>query len=87
MELTGDKQAALGRRLRVAQSTVNRWLNDESEPSNTQWTKVRRAWLKLKGHELTLDEKLAPYDANTQSVVHRMVDNYLRTLPPPLPRR
>lgn len=88
MDLSGIKQAALAKRLDVSQSTINRWLRDKCEPSATQVEKVKAEWRKTKGIKLlSLDQKIAPYDPDTQSTVHQMVDNYLRALPPPRSRR
>jgi transcriptional regulator with XRE-family HTH domain len=88
MDLTGDKQGALGKRIGVSQSTINRWLHEKCEPSATQFEKVKAAWRKAKGYKtLSLDQKIAPYDAGTQATVHQMVDNYLNNLPPPIIRR
>lgn len=87
MDLTGDKQAALAKRFRVSQSTINRWLYDECEPSATKVDKVKAEWRKAKGIKIdSIDEKIAPYDASTQAIVHQMVDNYLKNLPPPARR-
>jgi transcriptional regulator with XRE-family HTH domain len=83
MDLTGETQAKLAKRLSIAQSSLNRWLNDKCDPSAKQVEKVRAAWYKAKGVKLlSLDQKLAPYDDDTQSIVHNMVDNYLKNLPP-----
>jgi len=88
MDLTRIKQAALGERIGVSQSTINRWLRDKCEPSATQVEKVKAAWREAKGIKLlSLDQKVAPYDQATQDTIHQMVDNYLRALPPPRPRR
>lgn len=88
MALTGDKQGALGKRIGVAQSTINRWLHEKCEPSATQVEKVKAAWRKAKGWKnLSLDEKIAPYDEGTQATAHNMIDNYLSNLPPPASRR
>lgn len=88
MDLTGVKQAALGKLVGVAQSTINRWLRDQNEPNATKVEKVRAAWRKAKGYkQLSLDQKIAPYDSDTQATIHSMVDNYLRTIGPPPIRR
>jgi transcriptional regulator with XRE-family HTH domain len=83
MKLTDDKQAKLGKRFGVAQSTIHRWLNGISRPSVDERAKVRALWRKLKGIE-SLDDKIAPYDEDTKALIHKMVDNYLTLL---LPKR
>src|SRR5258706_5008907 len=83
MDLTGDKQVPLAKRLRVAQSTLNRWLHGGHIPNKKQWDRIQAAWREAMGIKLTIDQKIEPYDIETQLVIHQMVDNYLRTLPRP----
>jgi|SRR5579872_530031 len=84
MDLTGDKQAQLGKRVGAAQSTINRWLQGISEPNATKFDKVRTEWLKAHGYVAgSIDQRIARYDAGTQKTVHQMVDNYLTTIGPP----
>ena len=80
MDLTGDKQTALGKKLGVGQSTINRWLNRVHEPNKRQWDRIEALWRDAHGIKLSLDQKIRPYDMETQLTVHQMVDNYLRAM-------
>ena len=87
MDLTGVKQAALGKLIGVAQSTINRWLKEQNEPSAAKVEKVKEAWRKAKGYKtLSVDQKIAPYDEGVRETIHTMVDNYLRMIGPPTRR-
>lgn len=81
MELTGDKQIPLARKLGVGQSTLNRWLHRINVPNKKQWDRVLKVWRDAKGIKMSIDQKIAHYDIDTQLTVHQMVDNYLRTIP------
>ena len=84
MDLTGVKQAAMGKLVGVAQSTINRWLKGQCEPSATKVEKVTDAWRKAKGYKkLSIDQKIAPYDEGVRDAIHNMIDNYLRMIGPP----
>jgi hypothetical protein len=87
MDLTGLKQIALSKKIGISQGTLNRWLNRVNVPNKTQWDRVMTVWREIQGIKLTIDQKIAPYDVDTQLTIHKMLDNYLRLLPPPRPRR
>ncbi len=76
------KQTSLAKKLRVSQSNFNRWINDENPPKAAKLELIKKLWREANGVKLTLEEKIAPYDADTQLTVHHMVDNYLKNLPP-----
>jgi phage-related minor tail protein len=87
MDLTGLKQIALSKKIGISQGTLNRWLNRVNVPNKTQWDRVMTVWREIQGIKLTIDQKIAPYDVDTQLTIHKMLDNYLRLLPPPRPQR
>lgn len=81
MELTGDKQARLAKRIGVSQSTINRWINREAKPNIEDWDRVKRIWYDLSGVKMTLDDKVKPYGPRTEAAIHAIVDDYLSRLP------
>lgn len=83
LELTGWPQWRLGKQLGVSQGTISKWLNEQNEPTKSQWDKVLELYAEHKGWTMSLDDKLARYDPETQQRVHDIVDRILQIAPPP----
>ena len=77
MDLTGDKQTALGKKLGVGQSTINRWLNRIHVPNKRQWDRIEALWRNAHGIKLSLDQKIRPYGRTTErNTVSDQPDNH-----------
>lgn len=83
LDLTGWPQWKLAKALGVSQGTISKWLNEQGEPTKSQWDKVLELYCEHKGWTLSLDDKLAQYDHATRQRVHDIVDRILEMAPPP----
>lgn len=77
LDLLGEPQWKLGKRLGVSQGTVSKWLRGEQDPTKSQWDKVSELYAKTKGWKISLDDKISHVDAETQQRIHEIVDRIL----------
>jgi len=83
LELTGDSQGRLAKRLGVSQSNISKWLNNAQQPSKPQWDRVMGLYFEMKGWRHSIDAKIAPYDDEFQEIVRRVVDDMVKIKGPP----
>lgn len=82
LTLTGWPQWKLGKALGVSQGTISKWLSEQNEPTKSQWDAILALYCEHKGWVVSIDDKLAQYDAETQRQVHDIVDRILKIAPP-----
>ena len=82
LELTGESQGKLAKRLGVSQSNVSKWLAGQ-QPNKVQWDRIRDVYFQLKGWRWSLDEKIESYDEEMKARIHDLIDQILKIAPPP----
>lgn len=80
LELTGDTQKQLAKRLGVTQGTIHKWLEKGQQPKKPQWDKIQSLYFELKGWRHSLDAKIAPLSTEEQAAIHELVDLWIKNI-------